>query len=68
VFVALIPTAFYDLASVRFILLPGRIGEQPDIVVNVKVEQWPRLAARLVDYEVVKRVMLTNRNESRTDA
>jgi hypothetical protein len=38
-FVALIPTAFHDFASMGFILLPGCIGEQPDIVVNIKIEQ-----------------------------
>lgn len=59
-FVALIPAAFYDLAGVRFVLLQSRIGEQPHVVVNVKVEQWPRLATRLVDYKVIKRVMLMN--------
>jgi len=41
VFVALIPTAFYNLASVRFILLHGRVGKQPYIVMDVKVEQRP---------------------------
>lgn len=63
VFVALIPTAFYDLASVRFILLLGRVSEQPHIVVNVKVKQRPRLAARFVDDKVIKRVMLANGDE-----
>jgi hypothetical protein len=63
VFVALIPTAFYDLARVRFVLFLRRISEQPHIVVNVKIEQRPRLATSLVDYKVVKCVMLTNENE-----
>ena len=62
-FVALIPTAFHHLASMRFVLLHGRVGEQPHIVVDVKVEQWPGLAARFVDYKVIKCVMLTNGDE-----
>jgi hypothetical protein len=61
VFVALIPATFYDLASVRFILLHGRVGEQPHIVMDVKVEQRPRLATRFVDYKVIKCVMLYER-------
>ncbi len=38
VFVALIPTAFHNLACVRFILFLGCISKQPHIIVNVKVE------------------------------
>jgi hypothetical protein len=37
-FIALIPTTLHDLARVRLILFFVRIGKQPHVVVNVKVE------------------------------
>ena len=60
VLVALIPTTFYNLPRMGLVFLFCSVSEQPYIIVNVKVEQGSRLAARLVDYEVVKCVVLMN--------
>jgi hypothetical protein len=63
--VALIPTTFYDFPRMGLVFLFRSVSEQPHIIVNVKVEQGPRLAARLVNYKVVKCVVLTNEGELR---
>lgn len=61
--VALIPTTFYNLPCMGLVFLFCSVGKQPYVIVNVKVEQGSRLAARLVDYEVVKCVVLMNEVE-----
>ena len=38
VFVTLIPASFHDLARVRLVFLDGRVGQEPYIVMDVKVE------------------------------
>ena len=63
VLVALIPATFYDLPCMGLVFLFCSVSEQPHVVVNVKVEQWPRLAASLVNYKIVERVVLTNEDE-----
>src|ERR1700677_1852201 len=65
VLVALIPTTFYDLPCMGLVFLFCSVSEHSHVIVNVKVEQGPRLAARLVDYKVVKCVVLTNEGELR---
>lgn len=57
--VAVVPAALDDLTSVALVLLLGGIRKHTHVVVHVKVEQGARLAARLVDDEVVKRIMLS---------
>lgn len=49
VFIPLVPTSLDNLAGVRLILLNRGVGQQSNIVVDVKVEQGPRLAPCLVD-------------------
>lgn len=56
--VAIIPTSFHDLSSVRFILFLRSVREQSDIVVDVKVEERSRFPASFVDNEVVEGVRL----------
>jgi hypothetical protein len=63
--VALIPATFYDFPSMGLVFLFCSVSEQPHVIVNVKVEQGTRLAARLVNYKVVKCVVLTNECELR---
>jgi hypothetical protein len=63
VLVALIPATFYDLPCMGLVFLFSSVSEQPHVVVNVKVEQRPRLAASLVNYKIVERVVLTNEDE-----
>ena len=60
VLVALIPATLNNLPCMRLVFLFCSVSEQPYIIVNVEVEQGSRLAARLVDYEVVKCVVLMN--------
>ena len=56
--VALIIAPLNDLARVRFVLLDSRVREQPYVIVHVEIKQRPRLASRLVDDEVIERVVL----------
>lgn len=56
--IPLIPTAFHDFTGVRFVFLYSRIGQQTDVVVNIKVEQWARFSSRFVDNKVIEGVML----------
>jgi hypothetical protein len=58
VFVTLIVASFNHLASVGLVLFEGRVGEETNVVVHVKVEEWTGLATGFVDYEVVEGVML----------
>lgn len=44
-----------------FIFLDGRVGQEPYIVMYVKVEQRARFSTSLVHDEVVKRVVLQSR-------
>lgn len=55
---AVVPRALDNFSSVTFVLLPRRIRDQAHVVVDVKVEEWARLAARLVDDKVVERIVL----------
>lgn len=59
--VTLVPTSFHDLARMGFIFLDGRVGQEPYIVMYVKVEQRARFSTSLVHDEVVKRVVLQSR-------
>lgn len=52
-FRAVVPTAFDNFARVRLVLFDRGIGDQTDIVVDVKVEHRTRLAAVLVDDKIV---------------
>ena len=54
VFVAFIPRPLHDLARMAFVLLDGGIGDKPDVVVHVEVEQGTRLAAGLGHDQVVE--------------
>jgi hypothetical protein len=56
--VAVVPCPLNNLARVTLVLLLGRVREHAHVVVDVKVEEGARLAARLVDDEVVERVVL----------
>ena len=56
--VTLVVTSLNNLPCVRFILLNGGVGEETDVVVYVKVEEGARLAASLVDNEVVESIVL----------
>lgn len=44
----------------RLILLHGGVVLHADVLVHVKVEQRPGLAARLLGYEVIERGVLGN--------
>lgn len=55
---ALVPAPLYNFARMRFILLDTGIRKDTNIIVNVKVEQWPGLSTSLVDDEIVECVML----------
>jgi hypothetical protein len=39
VFVALIIAALYDFSGMGFVLLDGRVREEPHVVMHVKVEE-----------------------------
>ena len=56
--VPLVIAPFHNLARVRLILLYRRIREQPHVIVHVKIEQRPRLPARLVHDEIIEGVVL----------
>lgn len=43
----------------RLILLFGSVSQKANIVVDIKTEQGSRLSPSLVDYEVIKGIMLS---------
>lgn len=57
-FITLIPAPLDDLSGMRLILLDCRVGEQPHVVVHIKVKQRARLSSSLVHYEIIECVML----------
>lgn len=57
-FIAVVPCPLDDFPGVTLVLLLRRVRQHAHVVVDVKVEQWARLAARLVDDKVVERVVL----------
>ena len=46
VLVAVVPGALDELGGVRLVLLDGGVADEAHVVVDVKVEERPRLAAR----------------------
>lgn len=58
--ISLIITPFNNLSSVRLVLLLSGVRKQAYIFVRVEIEEWTGLAARLVDNEVVKCVVVGN--------
>lgn len=56
--IALIVASLHHLPSMRLVLLDTCIGQQTDVVVHIKVEEWPRLSSRLVHDKVVEGVVL----------
>ena len=59
--IALVPTTLDDLSGVGFVLLDRCIGQQPNVVVYIEIEERAGLAPGFVDYEVVEGVMLVVR-------
>ena len=56
--VSLIPAPLNYFPGVRLVLFDTGIGKQTNVVVDVKVEQWPRLPAGLIHDEVIEGVVL----------
>lgn len=59
-FVSLVISTLNYFASVRFILVYRGVRKQPDIIMDVKVEQWARFTTSLVHYKVVKGIVMRN--------
>jgi hypothetical protein len=60
-FIPLIITPLNNLSGVRLVFLFCSVGEEPHVIVDVKVEQWSRFTTRLVDDEVIECVVLRNK-------
>ena len=56
--VPLVPTSLDDFAGMKLVFLNARVGQQTDVVVDIKVEQRAGLPASLIDNKVVESVVL----------
>ena len=60
--IALIPTTLDDLSGVGFVLLDRCIGQQPNVVMYIEIEERAGLAPSFVNDKVVEGVMLVVRS------
>jgi hypothetical protein len=57
-FIPLVVTSLHDFPGMGFILFLCSIGEQANIVMHIEIKKRSRLAARFVNDEIVKCIVL----------
>jgi hypothetical protein len=63
--IPLVVAPLHHFTCMGLILLLGRIRKQTDVVMDIEVEERTRLATRLVDNEIIERVMLSISNQKK---